>query len=115
MKITLKYEGGKQATFERGKSKVVEREIDGIMWSTRSGKVRLADGTEHDAILEFCDNDSGEHYGTGIWTDKGVAWQDEDDFLEKLGRTKEQVFPYKYRYAGHIHGDHHVGADGWSL
>lgn len=115
MKITLKYEGGKQATFEKGKPKFVVREIDGIEWSTRSGKVRLADGTEHDAILEFCDHDSGEHYGTGIWTESGVAWQDEADFLSKLGKTKEQVYPYKYKYAGYIEHDHHIGDDGWSI
>ena len=66
------------------------------------------------AILEFCDSDSGEHYGTGIWHEHRVLWQDEDRFCEALGRTKDQVFPYRYRYDGAMECDHHVGDDGWS-
>ncbi len=44
-------------------------------------------------------------------------WQDEDGFAAALGKTPDQIFPYKYRYTGNVKAlsDHHVGDDGWSL
>ena len=106
MKVRINYGKSGGVTVESGKNFVITRECDDATWSTRSGTVRLADGTEYEAVLEFCDSDSGEHYGTAIWTDKGLVWQ--EDFLEALGKTKEQIFPYKYRYHGYISGDHHT-------
>jgi len=117
MKCTLKFGGRKKATFTRGKKKVYinrERGQCAGTYSTRSGKVKMADGTIHDAILELCDSDSGEHNGTGIWTDTDLVFQDDPKFLEKLGKTKEQVFPYIYKYDGTMERDHHTGDDGWS-
>ena len=80
-----------------------------------TGTVKFADGSLHNCLLEICEQDSGEHYGTGVWTVGGkVTWQDDNDFLASLGKTSEQVYPYKYCYWERIPGDHHVGADGWS-
>ena len=44
-------------------------------------------------------------------------WQDEKDFCQAMGKTKAEVFPYKYRYTGTVKvtDDHHIGDDGWSL
>ena len=82
-----------------------------------SGEVRLADGTEAYAVLEIDETSSGEHCGTGILTAGGaIVFQGESSFLELLGKTGEQVFPYRYRYytANILGSDHHIGDDGWS-
>ncbi len=87
--------------------------------------VRLADGTEHRALLDFCETDSNEHYGTLILIADPEGFVDEDDsfaiqedgakaFCKKLGKTLAQVFPYKYQYEGPECVDHHIGDDGWS-
>ena len=107
MKVKINYgdESG-PITVERGKHFAIIRKCDGIEFSVRSGTIRLADGTEHDAILEFCDHDDGEHNGTAVWTDEGLVWQGEG-MSGSLGKTSAQVYPYKYRYHGYIRGDHH--------
>ena len=94
------------------------------VFTRRKGIVRFADGTEHKAILDFCESDSNEHYGTSVliaenpecfedchesFTDQGDV-----DFFEKLGKTKDQVYPYTYKYEGPRCYDHHIGDDGWS-
>ena len=100
-----------------------ERDASGDLWACRKGKVRLADGSEHHALLDFCESDSNEHYGTRILIadpeafdpgDESFAKQGDSDFLAKLGRTKGEVFPYTYKYEGPECDDHHVGSDGWS-
>ena len=115
-RIRIQLSDRTQHIFTRGTPKVVLTAGDDgyTTYSTRTGVVRLADGTEHDAILEFCDSDSGEHNGMGLWTDTSVAWQDDDGFCEAIGKTKTQVFPYHYRYDGAMCRDHHVGINGWS-
>lgn len=84
-------------------------------WSSRTAKIKLADGSVHDGMVVLCDQDSGEHYGTGIYLTEtnDMTFQDDPDFLDKLGRTSEQVFPYKYKYHGSFN-DIHVDAHGWS-
>ena len=62
-----------------------------------NGEVRFADGTKAWCILEIDESSSGEHCGTGVFVSDGIAWQDEDNFCERLGKTREQVFPYKYK------------------
>ncbi|MAL00782.1 MAG: hypothetical protein CL536_01330 [Alcaligenaceae bacterium] len=81
-----------------------------------NGLIRFADGTEAHCLLEISELDSGEHFGTGVFLPNGqVVFQDEDDFLSALGKTKDQVYPYKYKYTGKVHCyDHHIGDDGWS-
>ena len=83
-----------------------------------NGEIRLADGTEAYALLEIDESSSGEHWGTGVFLPCGdVVWQDDADFLARIGKTSGQVFPYKYKYTGAVRAlsDHHVGNDGWSL
>jgi len=84
-----------------------------------NGLIRFADGTEAHCVLEIGEHDSGEHFGTGVFTEGGgFVWQDEDDFLSALGKTEEQVYPYKYKYTVPLQmhrDDHHIGDDGWSL
>ena len=110
MKVRVDYgdEGG-PITIERGKKFEIVRIVDGVEYSVRSGTILLPDGTEHEAILEFCDYDSGEHNGTAVWSDKGLVWQGEG-MSESLGKTKDDVYPYKYRYHGYIRNDHHTDA-----
>ena len=84
-----------------------------------SGEIKTADGDFFHAILEIDSTSSGEHWGTIIvLPDGALVAQDDGDFLELLGKTKEQVFPYSYRYfplPGLYLEDHHVDpATGWS-
>ena len=112
-KATIRFTSAETATFVRGETK--QHVIDNGAFAMMTGKVRIADGTEYDALIELCVVDSGEHYGTGLWVDDGVTFQDDDDFLKRLGKTAEQVFPYRYNYSPHyVSSDHHVGDDGWS-
>jgi len=101
---------------------VTETDHDSV-FTMRKGVLKCADGTELKCFLTFCETDSNEHYGTGVLIAKDpesfdqeadLAWQDEPGFSKKLGKTSEQVFPYKYKYAGPRCDDHHIGEDGWS-
>jgi len=105
----------------------VARFESGSLWTRRKGVVRLADGTEHKALLDFCESDSNEHYGTRLLVADPEGFEDGEDsfvnlderpmegFLKKLGKTEEQIWPYKYKYEGPPCRDHHIGDDGWSL
>lgn len=104
---------GKKVSFSPSKPKRVEVEEGMVLVS---GEVITKDKTRFDAVLLIDESSSGEHFGTfflvpGI----GIVCQDEKDFLKRIGKTKAQVFPYKYRYHVALHcSDHHVGEDGWS-
>lgn len=77
--------------------------------------VRLADGTVVPAVLLIDELSSGEHCGTYVLLEDGIAYQGSEDFLTKLNRTQEQVFPYRYRLRAPVHcSNHHIGPDGWS-
>lgn len=96
---------------------VTEEDEHGATWALCAATVKLADGSEHEAVVDLCVSDSCEHYGTAIKLPGGAGWvvQGEPDFLKRLGRTAEQVFPYRYRYdAAGRWEDHHIGPDGWS-
>tara|TARA_R100000329_G_scaffold71494_1_gene62302 strand:- start:890 stop:1258 length:369 start_codon:yes stop_codon:yes gene_type:complete len=114
-KVTIDF-GGRMSTFTAGGRKRYMIE-DGIVMV--NGLIRFADGTEAYCVLEIGEHDGGEHFGTGVFTPKGeLVFQGEDNFLSALGKTKEQVFPYKYKYTVPLQmyrDDHHVGEDGWSL
>ena len=118
IRVRVQVTKSKSVTLEQGVPMAHEYvDETGCKWSIRSGKVKLADGTEHDAVIQLCDQDSGEHWGTGVWVagcPRGIVWQDDHDFLTVLGKTTKQVFPYRYKYHGVIANDHHVSADGWS-
>jgi len=112
--VLIDFGQGKKAVFVPGGRKRFEIEKGYVVVNARA---RLADGTEHDALLEIDEQSSGEHGGTGIFVDGGcgITWQDDEDFLERMGKKKEQVFPYSYKYRAALHcHDHHVGDDGWS-
>lgn len=81
-----------------------------------SGEIMTKDNTRFDAVLLFDESSSGEHWETFfLIPGQGVVCQTEKNFLKKVGKTKAQVFPYKYRYHVALHcSDHHVGDDGWS-
>lgn len=85
-------------------------------WSTRAAEFIFADGSHHLGYVLICDRNSGEHYGTMILHNGKGIFQEQKQFATCLGKTKEQIFPYKYRYAGRIKNDHHVDQEtGWSL
>ncbi len=112
-KVTIDF-GGRMSTFTAGGRKRYMIE-DGIVMV--NGLIRFADGTEAYCVLEIGEHDSGEHFGTGVFTEGGgFVWQGEDGFLSALGKTEEQVYPYKYKYTVPVNCyDHHIGDDGWSL
>jgi hypothetical protein len=122
-KVTIDF-GAKKATFIAGGKKrhLIEKYRDSMAHGSVgyvmvNGIVRFADGTEAYALLEFDETSSGEHWGTGVFLPDGrVVFQDEEGFVAALNKTKDQVFPYKYKYIGAMKAlsDHHVGDDGWS-
>lgn len=122
-KVSIDF-GGKKATFTAGgrKRHLIEKYSDSMAhgavgYVMVNGVVRFADGTEAYAVLEFDETSSGEHHGTGIFLPDGrLVFQDEAEFLATLGKTKDEVFPYKYKYTGAVKAlsDHHIGDDGWS-
>ena len=100
-------------------------ETDGdSVYTGRKGVLKCADGTEFKCLLFFCETDSNEHYSTGVLVAEdpecfaddvtSITWQEDADFCKRLGKTSEQVFPYKYKYEGPRCDDHHIGEDGWS-
>ena len=111
---------GKTVTFTAGGRKRVAVG-DGMV--IVNGKVRFANGQEVYALLEIDESSSGEHWGTGIFIPDDVypcdmTWQDDKDFLARLELTKDEVFPYTYKYTGNVQvvgSDHHIGDDGWSF
>tara|TARA_R100000773_G_C4215320_1_gene114142 strand:+ start:890 stop:1252 length:363 start_codon:yes stop_codon:yes gene_type:complete len=112
-KVTVDFGNGR-TTFTAGGRK---RYMLGDGMVMVNGLIRFADGTEAHCLLEISELDSGEHFGTGVFTPSGdFVWQGESNFLSVLAKTKEQVFPYKYKYTGDVFcNDHHIGDDGWSL
>jgi len=114
-KVTIDF-GGRKSTFTAGGRKRYMIE-DGIVMV--NGLIRFADGTEAHCVLEIGEDDGGEHFGTGVFLPNGnVVFQDDADFLSGLGKAKEQVYPYRYKYTVPLQmyrDDHHIGADGWSL
>ena len=115
-KINIDFGSGGCHVFVAGGRKRALIEHPGMV--AVNGLVKLNDGTECFAILTIDETSSGEHWGTGIFIDDPavITFQDDPDFLEKLGKTKDQVFPYSYKYTGEVRTlcDHHVGDDGWS-
>ena len=111
-KVTIDF-GGRKSTFTAGGRK---RYMLGDGFVMVNGIIRFADGTEAYCLLEISEYDSGEHMGTGVFLPNGqVVFQGEDDFFSALGKTKEQVYPFKYKYTGKVQCyDHHIGEDGWS-
>ena len=112
-KVVVDFGGGKEASFIAGGRK--RREV-GHGWVFVNGRIRFADGTEAYCLLEISELDSGEHFGTHVFLPNGtMTSQNEKGFLRALGKTKEQVYPYKYKYTAKINCyDHHIGEDGWS-
>lgn len=104
---------GKGEVFKSGE----DRRVDlGDGWCLVQADIMLADGTQVDAILEICEKDQGEHWQTYFFTGSGIVSQDDNYLLGALGRTRKQVYPYRYRYRAPIHcNDIHVDPiSGWS-
>lgn len=80
-----------------------------------NAKLKAADGTMYYAVLEIDETAQGEHHTTIILLDDEIVVQGEPNFLEKLGKTKSEFFPYKYKVSAKLKcHDIHVGPDGWS-
>lgn len=114
-RASLRYDNG-TVELVAGENKLVHV---GDYWAVASGRVVLADGTPCWAILEMDPSSSGEHWGTGIFLPDGnLEFQGDPDFLDSMkrwGKTKDDIFPYRYSYSPAALGrDHHVGASGWS-
>ena len=117
MRIRIDF-GHKAATFIAGGRKrvvVTDDPYEGKMVYV-NGEIIMADGTEAYAVLIFDESSSGEHWGTGVFVPgKGVFFDDEPDFYQKLGKTQAQYIPYKYKYSVQLDcHDHHIGDNGWS-
>ena len=113
MRHTIDFGNGRLETFDSDLRKRIDID-DGFFMQTAT--VRFADGSEHRALLEICERDSGEHWGTAVFYDGGLAAQDDHPEMHiKLGLERRCVYPYKYKLDFPVSGDCHVGADGWSL
>ena len=118
-KIKVNFGESGEHTFVAG-SKAMGIEIDGLTWL--NAEIELGDKTKAYGIVAISRQDGGEHWATLIHLPGGgIADQDDDDFLDKLGKTKEQVFSenrgYRYRYFPEYirERDHHVDREtGWS-
>lgn len=122
-KLKVFTDGSKKSflSFGHGARGKTIRNPDGCAgWSIRTADFILADGTEVKGLVTLCDMDGGEHYGSGFYLPESNELVDQDDTNEevarKMGKTKEDVFPYKYRYNGWMEGfDYHINQDtGWS-
>jgi hypothetical protein len=122
--VRIDFGDGKVETFTAGGGKrfMLNTEWEGTFGPVGfvyvNGTLRLADGTLVYAVLGISEPDSCEHSDTGVFAPGGkFVWQGDDDFCSALGKTKDEVFPYKYRYDAELNAssDHHVGAGGWSL
>lgn len=102
--------------FVTGQSGFLRWKEEGTDWSIRSAEFKLADGSRAYGAVLLCDGDSGEHYGSFIISPAGdIAEQGTSEFFDLLGRTEDEVVPYKYRYFDPLERDHHVDEDtGWS-
>lgn len=94
-----------------------KRHDHGDGFSSMNGVVKFADGTIVYAIIDVCHEDSGEHYGCLFFVPhNGGQVVEQKHLLIATGKSKDDVYPYKYKYTGQpLSNDHHVGPDGWSL
>ena len=77
--------------------------------------IKAADGTKFNAVIIIDTWSSGEHCGTYILLPNEIAEQGELGFLDKVGKTEKEFFPYKYKYRTELPCDDiHIGDDGWS-
>jgi hypothetical protein len=60
--------------------------------------IRLNDGTILPAVLQIDEQSSGEHWGTFFLLDDKIVSQSSKNIFTALGKTKDQIFPYSYRY-----------------
>jgi hypothetical protein len=114
MKCILHFGVRNDAVFYSDRKKVHAYKVDGATWSARTGLVKLANGQTYRAVIECCDHDSGEHYGTMIWTGSGLMDLHDEENQKMIGLTKANIFPYRYKHDTPIDGDHHCGDNGWS-
>jgi len=114
----LRFVAGQPARFELGLGMVAV-----------TGEVLFADGSEAWAILELFEDDgappeggrdrraSTELTGVGVFTpDGGTSFDGYEDFLARLGKNAEQVYPYRVRILPPIQQVPMLmlGLDGWS-
>jgi len=113
-KTHIDFGNGKTHVFTAGGRARYEIDENFVMVN---GIVEFADGSLHYALLEIDESSSGEHCGTGIFLDGGgITFQGDKDFLQKLGRTTEEVFGYRYKVSAPLHCEdiHTDEVTGWS-
>lgn len=105
-----------------GKRHMMEKDYDGANGPVGevlvNGRVVFADKTAAWCVLQVDETSSGELCSMGIFLpDGGFAWTWEEAFLNKIGKSEDEVYPYKYKYDAAINAlsNHHVGGDGWSV
>jgi|FLOH01.1.fsa_nt_gi hypothetical protein len=114
MKYQFQLEG-KRSTIFTNKGKKAVRIFKDSGDFLVNADLKAADGTMFDAVLVIDIFSSGEHCGTYILLPDKIVKQGEPGFLEQIGKTSEEFFPYKYKYRAVLPcQDHHVGDDGWS-
>jgi len=114
MKYQFELEGGRTAIFTRKGKKAVQIDKNSGEYLVNADLI-AADGTKFDAVLVIDTWSSGEHGGTYILLENCIAEQGNPDFLKLIDKTKDEFFPYKYRYRRILPcEDHHIGSSGWS-
>jgi len=110
-KFQFLLENNRKGTFTaKGKKRVVD--YDGLVMVNTD--VKLNDGTILDAVCTFDEWSSGEHCGTFFLVDGKIY--DPQELIKAKIKTREEVFPYSYKYRVPLHcHDHHVNEEtGWS-
>ena len=108
----LELPDGRVATFApNGRKRVLLR--DGFVLV--NADIKLADGTMMNGIVEIDEGSSGEHGGTYFMLGPDLLHQGEEDFFDRMGKTEQEIYPYRYRPRAKLNCvNHHLDADGWS-
>ena len=121
MSELIENSGDYNYNFRRGRKSI---------WFTDKGKQRveiydgfvlvnadviIADGTHYNAVLGISESDDGEHCETHFLINGVDIESSHPNLCKVLGKTKEQIWPYIYKYRVALECDDiHVGEDGWS-
>lgn len=70
-----------------------------------SGEIEIKDKTKYPAIIGISSDDSGELFEAFFWIESELVSQSDKNFLEKMGKNRESIFPYMYHLNVKVEGD----------
>lgn len=72
------------------------------------GKIKINDGTVYPAILGISSDDAGEMFEAYFFVNEKWLSQMDKQFLKKISKGKNQVFPFKYHLSIKVKGDRNL-------